>query len=175
MHIKKKYGYDIPNSNAKPPNSKSIPPLTHLVFMLRHFYIKFASSNNGKVKLKFAVMPSTFGQNNKKYAYMNKSLHHLSFDAKLNLKSEPNELTIFGSIVTEHIDDNIIIEAVQEKSLIDTVLMLQLRVIEGVEAKKTNIKPFVYSLKDKSSKHYTNVTILYGNGESKTQMVKIEG
>lgn len=120
-------------------------------------------------------MFSAINPKNKKESYLNKVMKHLTFDATLNLKTEPNELTIFGSIVTEHIDDNIIIEPLTEASIIDTVLLLQLKVIEGVEAKNINVKPFVFNLNDASTKHYTNVTILYGNGESKTQMVKIVG
>ncbi|HRG57966.1 MAG TPA: hypothetical protein PK323_03360 [Bacteroidia bacterium] len=120
-------------------------------------------------------MFSAFSPKNKKDSYLNKAMHHLTFDAELNLKSEPNELIIFGSIITQHFDDNIIIEPTKEKSLIDTVLLLQLKVIEGVEEKKINVKPFVFKLNNQSTKHYTNVTILYGNGESKTQIVKIVG
>jgi hypothetical protein len=107
--------------------------------------------------------------------YSKKTMKHLTFDAHLNLKSEPNELIVFGSIVTERLDDHILLEMETEPSVIETVLLLHLKVIEGIEPTGGNMKPFVFNLNDKSSKHYTNVTIMYGQSESKTQIVKIIG
>lgn len=97
------------------------------------------------------------------------------FDATLNLKSVPNELVIFGTIYTACMDDNIVIEAASQKSVIDTVLTLQLKVIDGKESKGMSPKPFIYRVSDESSAHYTNVTIQLSNGTSKTQIVKIIG
>jgi hypothetical protein len=99
----------------------------------------------------------------------------LTFDANLNLKSSPNELTVYGSIFTDRVDDIIIIEKGVPPAIIETVLILKLSVIEGKEPVKGNAKPFVYNLNDHSSKHYTNVTIIYGKEASKTQIVKIFG
>jgi len=104
-----------------------------------------------------------------------KTMKHPAFDAQLNLKTEPNELIVFGTFFTERIDDQLSIEIATSTSIIETVLLLQLKVLDGNEPVEGNIKPFVFKLCDSSTKHFTNVTILYGNGESKTQIVKIIG
>ncbi len=104
-----------------------------------------------------------------------KTMKHPAFDAQLNLKTEPNELIVFGTFFTERIDDQLSIEIATSTSIIETVLLLQLKVLDGNEPVEGNIKPFVFKLNDCSTNHFTNVTILYGNGESKTQIVKIIG
>ena len=102
-----------------------------------------------------------------------KSVNHLSFDAHLNLNTAPYELNVFGSVFTERIDDQLELEIATSGNIIETVLLLQLKVINGIEAVGGSIKPFVFNLGHTNNKHFTNVTILYGNGESKTQIVKI--
>jgi hypothetical protein len=102
-----------------------------------------------------------------------KTRKHFTFDVHLNLNTSPNELIVFGAVFTDRIDDQIELEIVTSGNFIETVLLLQLKVIKGVETAEGNIKPFVFNLSNTSNNHFTNVTILYGDGESKTQIVKI--
>jgi hypothetical protein len=102
-------------------------------------------------------------------------MKQLKFDATLNLKQEPNELIVFGTVFTDRVDDIITLEKELVPSIIETVLVLKLNLMEGIEEKRGSIKPFIIKLNDQSTMHYTNVTIRFGDGLSKTQIVKILG
>jgi hypothetical protein len=102
-----------------------------------------------------------------------KTMKHFSFDAHLYVNTAPCELIVFGSVFTERIDDQIELEIAASGHIIETDLLLQLKIIKGVEAAEGNIKPFVFNLNHTSNIPFNKVTILYGHGESKTTIVKI--
>ena len=68
--------------------------------------------------------------NNKHYLLYH-TMKNLSFEAKFNLKSEPNELIVEGSITTERPDDELIIEVSSDTSYIETMLLLEIKLKQG--------------------------------------------
>ena len=112
---------------------------------------------------------------NNKHYHLYHTMKNLSFEAKFNLKSEPNELIVEGSITTERPDDELIIEVSSDPIYIETMLLLEIKLKQGKGPLQDHRKTFTYKLNNSSTKHYTNVKINYGNGEMKSQIVKIVG
>ncbi|NQY29957.1 MAG: hypothetical protein HRT69_10860 [Flavobacteriaceae bacterium] len=102
-------------------------------------------------------------------------MRNISANAILNLKEQPQTLYIHGSIMTYRNDDTIRLIKAELPGINSTILVLDLKVIEGNGPMKGTPKPFNYELSDETAKNYSQVTLRYSNDASININVEIFG
>ncbi|MFN7690095.1 MAG: hypothetical protein ACK5QU_03340, partial [Bacteroidota bacterium] len=125
----------------------------------------FANETQTTIAMMTFNLLSLLNNINNKHYHLYHTMKNLSFEAKFNLKSEPNELIVEGSITTERPDDELIIEVSSDTSYIETMLLLEIKLKQGNGPMQDHRKTFIYKLNNTNTKHFTNVKINYGNGE----------
>jgi hypothetical protein len=135
----------------------------------------FANETQTTIAMMTFNLLSLLNNINNKHYHLYHTMKNLSFEAKFNLKSEPYELIVEGSITTERPDDELIIEVSSNPIYIETMLLLEIKLKQGNGPMQDHRKTFTYKLNNSNTKHFTNVKIIYGNGETKSQIVKIVG
>jgi len=93
----------------------------------------------------------------------------------MNLNETPQTLYVQGSIMTYRADDNVIISKVEPKGIDSSMLVLDLKVIEGNGSMKGTPKAFNYENSDQITKMYSHVTLRYSIDDSLTVNIEILG
>lgn len=99
----------------------------------------------------------------------------ITANAILNLKEHPQTLKVNGSIMTYRDDDRIEISEANPQGINPSILLLDLKVINGSGPMKGVPKPFHYELSNEHIRGYSQVTIRCDEDESITVNVKTFG
>jgi hypothetical protein len=102
-------------------------------------------------------------------------MRNITANAIINLKEQPQTLNVHGSIMTYRPDDLIEITKAKSDSINPSILILDLKVIEGEKPMKGQPKHFSYENKDAEIKNYSQVTIRYSNDASISVNIEIFG
>ena len=102
-------------------------------------------------------------------------MENIEAKANLNLKEQPNTLYVHGSLMTYHSDDVVTITETVPQGFNPTILMLNATVKIGTGPMKGTMKPFHYQNSGESVSTYKQVTIFYGDKQSKTIVVDVLG
>ena len=101
-------------------------------------------------------------------------MENITANAHYNLKEVPQKLYINGTITTDRPDDKLSLKKAIPQGINGNILILELKIIEGIAPMKGTFKPFHKKLK-KGNKMYDQVSIHYGNNESITINIEILG
>lgn len=102
-------------------------------------------------------------------------MRNITANAIINLKEQPQTLYVHGSIMTDRSDDLIEITKANPDGINPTVLVLDIKVIEGEGPMKGTPKHFSYQSNDEIIKNYNQVTIRYSNDASISVNIEIFG
>lgn len=102
-------------------------------------------------------------------------MRNISANAILNLKEVPTSLFVHGSIMTFRSDDLIEITKAESQGINESILILNLLVIEGNEPMKETPKHFSFQTKSEEAKKYNQVTIRYSEDKPLTINIEIAG
>jgi hypothetical protein len=100
---------------------------------------------------------------------------NITANAIMNLKETPQTLYVHGSIMTYRADDKVTITKAYPQGIISSILILELKVIEGKGPMKGTPKAFHYENSDEIAKTYSQVSLLYGIEPSLTVNIEILG
>jgi len=102
-------------------------------------------------------------------------MEQITVNASINLKEQPQTLSVNGSFKVYRDDDVIEVTKAKIDGINPTILILDLKVIEGQGPMKGILKPFNYQSTDDLIKNYNQVTIRYGNDDSITVNIEVFG
>ena len=102
-------------------------------------------------------------------------MRNITANAIMNLKETPQTLYVHGSIMTYRSDDKISISRAEPQGINSSILVLDLKVIEGSGPMKGTPKAFHYENSDKIAKTYSQVTLRYSQDASLTINIEILG
>ena len=102
-------------------------------------------------------------------------MRNITANAIMNLKESPQTLYVHGSIMTYRSDDKISISKAEPQGINPSILVLDLKVIEGTGPMKGTPKAFNYENSEEISKGYSQVTLRYSLDASLTINIEILG
>lgn len=100
-------------------------------------------------------------------------MRNISANAILNLKEVPASLFVHGSIMTFRPDDTIELTKSIPQGFNPSILLLDLKIIEGTGPMKGTPKQFVFETSDEEAKKYSQVTIHYSEDTSLNLNIEI--
>jgi len=102
-------------------------------------------------------------------------MRNITANAIMNLKETPQTLYVHGSIMTYRADDKVTITKAEPQGINSSILVLDLKVIEGNGPMKGTPKSFNYENSDQTAKTYSQVTLRYSIDASLTVNIEILG
>ena len=102
-------------------------------------------------------------------------MRNITANAIMNLKEVPQTLYVHGSIMTYRANDKVTIIKAEPQGTNPSILVLDLKVIEGTGPMKGTPKGFIYEDSTEEAKKFTQVTIRYENNASLTIDVEVFG
>jgi len=93
---------------------------------------------------------------------------NITANALLNSKEEPNSLTVHGSIITYRADDSVTLSKAEPQGVVEEILILDLKVVQGSGPMKGTPKPFHYLNTDANASIFGKVSICYGADQELT-------
>ena len=102
-------------------------------------------------------------------------MRNITGNAIMNLKERPQTLYVHGSIMTYRSDDKIRITKAEPQGVNSSILLLDLKIIEGKGPMKGTPKAFNYENSGKDASTYSQATIRYGTDASLTVNIEIFG
>ncbi|WP_445737037.1 hypothetical protein [Mariniflexile sp.] len=99
----------------------------------------------------------------------------ITVNANYNLKELPQSLYVNGTVLTYRPDDIISIKEAVIQGLNEDILILELKIKEGMGPMKGTDKTFSFKKKKTADKSYKQVTIIHGDNESITVNVDFLG
>jgi hypothetical protein len=100
---------------------------------------------------------------------------NISANANINLKEVPHTLYVHGSIMTYRADDKIEITKAEVQGINPTILVLELKLINGSGPMKGTPKHFNYNTSVEDANTYSQVTIRYADRAALTINIEIFG
>jgi hypothetical protein len=102
-------------------------------------------------------------------------MRNIAANSIMNLKESPQTLYVHGSIMTYHADDKISISKAEPQGINPSILVLDLKLIEGNGPMKGAPKAFNYENSQEIAKTYSQVTLRYSSEASLTINIEILG
>jgi len=102
-------------------------------------------------------------------------MRNITANAIMNLKESPQTLYVHGSIMTYRSDDKIRISKAKPQGINSSILVLDLKIIEGKGPMKGTPKAFNYQNSSKDARLYKQATIRYGIDALLTFNIEILG
>lgn len=102
-------------------------------------------------------------------------MRNITANAILNLKEQSPTLYVHGSIMTYRMDDKVIITKASPQGINPSILVLDLKVIEGNGPRKGTPKSFAFETSGAPAQQYNQVTTRYSPDASITMNVEISG
>jgi len=95
-------------------------------------------------------------------------MENLKASAIINIKENPNQLMVNGTVITYYDDDKLIVSKSNPQGINPTILLLYVKIYKGSGPMKGTQKQFIYLSNDTKINSYKKVCIITQTGLSLT-------